>query len=468
MQQPKQQSTITCDQLGNCIDAFLLDSLDAESRQQVIDHLNQCPSCRREVDRAAQLLDALVGVARPERPALPMPSRNTLQHLARETRRARRRSRVARLCRWAGVAAAGVLVCMVIQRQLRNPPPDRPPEPAGPIWARSGVVACRGRGAAYPVVTGGKVLAFEGTERNRRLVAFSAADGTVQWHSRVRIGGCSLAASGNRVFAWTVTPSGEQLTALDTTSGRAVWQRKQTRDGSPLTRGRLAALPKSVCIATPNSVIALDALTGRELWTVQPKGRRGLSAPVPLGNHVVVAHGRTVTALDADTGNIVWQTDVDAAERPLSPPCVQASADRIVVVSNPLSPTGALHCLDAKAGAVLWERDIPGPVQSLVLTKNLYLRTDDIVALDAATGRTLWSAPMGGCSPLLALRDSIVASEGNGTPALVAFDDKTGIRLWERRLASSCSGLAVDGKTGFMAARNGALYAMRIAPPDQV
>jgi outer membrane protein assembly factor BamB len=193
----------------------------------------------------------------------------------------------------------------------------------------------------------------------------------------------------------------------------------------------------------------------------------GLSAPAVYGRRVIVASGATVCALDAESGRALWRIRLDTSQRALSPPTVTTGPDRLIVATNPLSARAVLHCLRPEDGSVLWKRDRGGPIHSVTVKgPAVYVRSESILALEAASGTVLWSSLMGGCSPLVALDHVVLASAGSDVPSLVALDGRTGARVWEQRLASSCSGLAVSDGTGFMAARDGALYAVRVAIPD--
>lgn len=144
-----------------------------------------------------------------------------------------------------------------------------------------------------------------------------------------------------------------------------------------------------------------------------PIPHRGWSTPVVmegllwLTTATVDGHDFFVIGIDADSGAIRFQEKLFHADQPEplgNPLNCYASPSPVVEPGRVYVHFGSYGtaALDAKTGAVLWKRtDLPcrhyrGPGSSLVLFENLLILTMDgvdiqyLVALDKATGRTVW------------------------------------------------------------------------------
>jgi outer membrane protein assembly factor BamB len=97
----------------------------------------------------------------------------------------------------------------------------------------------------------------------------------------------------------------------------------------------------------------------------------------------------------------------------------------------------------------------------------LYARSRELDALDAVTGRALWSVPIGGCGGLSFDEGTVYAVDADSRGRMVALDDRTGRPLWHRDLAGSCNGIVVSGGMGFLSGNNGRLHAVFLDRPDQ-
>lgn len=147
------------------------------------------------------------------------------------------------------------------------------------------------------------------------------------------------------------------------------------------------------------------------LWTY-PLGS-GYAGPAIVGERVIVFHrdGRSdvIEALSVQTGKSLWKKDFETTFRPTynpddGPRCVPLVADGKVYV---FGAAGDLRCVSLAAGDKLWERSLyadysgdegyfgAGSTPILVggrLLVNVGGRGAGIVALDPATGKTLWKA----------------------------------------------------------------------------
>lgn len=151
---------------------------------------------------------------------------------------------------------------------------------------------------------------------------------------------------------------------------------------------------------------AVDLATGRLLWKVKPGNEPWTARPI-------VANGRLYGSCHFD---------------PSSP-------EETGVWRRPLRGNG-LVALDVKTGNRVWFRPGKSTVTNPVFEGGtLYIaRTDEVEAIDAETGATLWTAAadIGGNITGLALHDGVLVAGGAG-PRLVAIDVATRQELWRHR-----------------------------------
>jgi outer membrane protein assembly factor BamB len=154
-----------------------------------------------------------------------------------------------------------------------------------------------------------------------------------------------------------------------------------------------------------------DSLPPKPKIAWRAKVGSGYAGPVVVGKKVVVFHRvgkqELVEALDAGTGQRLWKAEFEARYRggidsDLGPRCVPLVQDGKVYV---FGAAGDLHCLAMADGKKLWTRELyvdydgdegyfgAGSTPILIggkLVVNVGGKDAGLVALDPATGKTLW------------------------------------------------------------------------------
>ena len=228
---------------------------------------------------------------------------------------------------------------------------------------------------------------------NYATVAYDAASGTQLWMTRYRGLGYSDPASS------AVSPDGSRVFVTGFTT------------------------PAGACCPDRVATVALDAATGRTLWTQLPFARgAGLGSSVlvsPDGSRVFVTgdvNGKLVTvADDAASGQSVW---------------VARSSLSLVAGAQPSTALSSSGQTLFVAGVV---RDASG---------NAFIMT---AGRDASTGQTLWARlnRSGDRAPVhvaaspdgSAVYTATTTTDASGRPTILtlAFDGGTGQQLWARR-----------------------------------
>lgn len=233
------------------------------------------------------------------------------------------------------------------------------------------------------------------------------------------------------------------LYALDASNGQVRWTFR--------ARGPVESTPAirdgAVYVADDRAIYAIDAATGKMRW------RRGFGADLPhpgsiwdwdffqssptvAGARVYIGSGDgNLYALDADNGRVIWRYHTNGRVR--STPAV--AGDTVYVGSF----DGAVYAISATSGTLRWrfktkgDRYFPiGEVQSspAVADGVVYVGARDgyCYALDAKTGVVRWAhdEPQYWVSSSPAVADGRVYYGSSDGDALRALDARTGKLLW--------------------------------------
>jgi outer membrane protein assembly factor BamB len=189
-----------------------------------------------------------------------------------------------------------------------------------------------------------------------------------------------------------------------------------------------------------------------------------------------------ITALDKDTGRILWQRELDAFGRELRRgrrTSVYLGA-RDVSGENPAP--ARMYGLDAKTGATVWSTPIPGmPAWTPAVSGNRvflgsYAETREIKtyrfeAFDIADGRRQWRVPIGQ-SRYLTFSATAVAGARIVVPSpsgyLYAHDVTTGKRLWRSELPVTDSAPVIANGVVYVGSSDGNLYAFDLKDGKQL
>lgn len=299
-------------------------------------------------------------------------------------------------------------------------------------------------GISAPIVADGTVYV---TQR-LALLALDAATGKSRWS--VDTGGYPFPTLANNVL-YIATPqnliSHNTLLAVETQTGRLLWKTDLTIEGiktdylsHPLVGNGLAYLNMQIRNndTTLFSLAAFHITTGKLAWSrpIQriPQFLPSNGFPLVLAGNVLYANTYSqLTALNALDGTILWKTGSEAFLNPTGGFATPVVAHGMVYIGPGASGSSDVSAFNATTGALRW---------SAHLTENLYLEsvpvvangriylatvsnTGQFVALDAQTGKQIWSTSIS--NPLCASRLTLM--NGILTCAEGAFDEQTGKEL---------------------------------------
>ncbi len=298
-----------------------------------------------------------------------------------------------------------------------QPSPDgatSAPAAADGVSASDGVTAAAGEAGAKagaPVVAAAEWPQWRGPNRDG-LAAGVAPPGAWPkelkqgWRVTVGVGHASPVVSGGTIYQFARQGEEEVLLALDAVTGKELW--------------RAGAIPAPY---TMN-----PAATGH--------GKGPKSTPVVAGGRVfTLGIAGLLSAHDAKTGRVIWRKDF-SKQFPVTSPLYGTSMSPIVLGDLLIAHVGghdkgALTAFDAATGAVKWSYDADGPSYSspVVLTAGgerqvVTFTQKELVAVSAATGALLWKLPAKtpydtNCNTPVVYKDTVVVSfEEQGLVAL--------------------------------------------------
>jgi eukaryotic-like serine/threonine-protein kinase len=311
---------------------------------------------------------------------------------------------------------------------------------------------------------GGRANPFETT-----ITTANVAQLTLDWSAPLGGGG---GIPGEAVYGSTVyADDGTGIDALDAATGKLLWFSSTMGGGSTASSYISPAVDNGVVYVGggDNHIYAFDAQTGATRWTFNPNGQIGSSPTVANGVVYNTANVGHVYALDGTSGAVLWNFQVGAGDGVGQTPAVANGVVYFVTVD------GIAYALNASTGAQLWQSHIGSPGEGInmpavdngvvfVVSAAPYPSTQgEVVALDATTGTTKWTAytPFYGTSGLALANGMIyVSTISNG---VYAFDEATGALKWQVSVAMGFSAPAVANGVVYVGAGTAYVYAFDAA-----
>lgn len=191
--------------------------------------------------------------------------------------------------------------------------------------------------------------------------------------------------------------------ALDARTGRTVWSYTRqlpqvAAHCTVMTNRGMAILGDRVYLATLDMhLLALDAKTGNVIWDVEVDDyKKGLSithAPLAIDGKIIVgvtsgecALTGFVDAFDAATGKKLWRTHTIAQKGDPN----RASWQPESSADFGGSPTWTTGTFDAETDTIFWATGNPGPDYDGRVREGDNLYSCSVLALDAKTGKMKW------------------------------------------------------------------------------
>jgi outer membrane protein assembly factor BamB len=224
--------------------------------------------------------------------------------------------------------------------------------------------------------------------------------------------------SNGRLFVMSKSGS---LLAIDADTGQQLWSVPIT---GYVTRVSPAVSDGVVFAGGGFAFGAWDAATGKQLWTV-PLQYVGQSSPVLTDELVIVSsQERWTYALDRESGDIVWRVPTEGIV--FGAPAI--SEGKAFYATD----EGIVYAVDLDSGRVVWRQTVTGSIfGSPVVSQGLILVTTqagEFAALDSQSGSIRWTALHGGSNPPATNGDIVVIADADG--GIYGLDLATGDQRW--------------------------------------
>ena len=307
--------------------------------------------------------------------------------------------------------------------------------PLEPVWS---VSAGKGtdddsRLTAPPIVAGGLIYVLDA---ETHVFAFEAATGQPVWakslappgtagHSAwYNIFGSSnsinpakgfgggIAFDGGKLFA--ATGFGNVI-AMDAKTGRQLWSANTV---VPVHSAPVAVDGRISIITQENETQALDANDGHRLWdhhgTVESAAILSSASVGVSGDTVVVPYSSgELYALRAQNGTPSWTDTLTRSGNTTSLTIINDIAGRPVIDRNmvfAISHSGTLAAINFRSGSRAWTRNIAGIQTPLVAGEYIFIVSTDgqVVCMNRGDGRVRWTASLPAFEDPKGKRDPIV------------------------------------------------------------
>ena len=204
----------------------------------------------------------------------------------------------------------------------------------------------------------------------------------------------------------------------------------------------------------------LICANGKSLWTHSIPDGGLLSAAVVAGNDLYVVNSFGFYCLNAATGNESWRLDCGDIISSRSRPLLTAADDEIYASLSPGFGTSRLICMEPTWRRIRWSKTVSHVTHLYAIDDMLYLRNQNIQALDRTTGGLLWSCPATGCNPVTYTEGLAYFVDSSSQGCLVALNRYTGCKVWELGGMKSCNAFIKVNGTGFLKNQDGIVYAI--------
>jgi len=328
-------------------------------------------------------------------------------------------------------------------------------------WTYSGA----GKFISSASVKGGKV--FIGS-RDHSLYVLDESDGTVVW--KFTAGNWIDSTPFVSDTAVYFSSRDGHLYCLNSEDGTVIWKYKTggTDSSSPIVDGGLIFVGSGF----PNKkIIALDALTGREVWN-REVDQMVYSSPVVSGDNVYIgANDGQIYSLKKDNGEVNWSYKTNGGMYYASPSILGGK-----LFLAPGDFDWVVYGINIDNGQLSWSyapdeaQETPTYVSGMAVGDNeVYVVSgygqQYLYCLNAGNGSLKWKAHLGpatrfgfSSTPIVTAGTVYVATSSG---QLKSFEVGTGVQTWEYDLgAKVLSSASLANGTLYIATLDGTLYAL--------
>lgn len=487
---------MNCAEVNQKIELFVLDELPKSQHVAIKAHLTTCPACRVTEDEYRLLVTKIKEAAKPDLPRFGFAHAVRLAVKA-EIRSIALGSLARRIIAITGSAAACLLFALAIWHAWvpsgskvgplvsRNPSRESLGNATSALGAPSILQAWEHRGArSVPgsmsdgvVVRGQNMYLVQEHGQQAYVAALDIKTGKQKWLSDIQSCGYLL-ADNSRVYCLAPSEDGPakgrsdpvqgfnqggqiDLVALDATNGKTLWKYPQ-QSPYPLRSPCRPTLLRTgrICWTNDTTVHMLGCADGRLLWRHSIPDGGLLSAAAVVNDKLYVANAIGLYCLDITTGHESWRLACGDVTHTQGRPLMAVADEEIYAAFSLGFDTSRLLCTEVTGRKMLWSKVVAHVTHLYAIGDTLYLRDQNIQALDGTTGRLLWTCPATGCNPVTYAEGLAYFVDTSNQGRLVALNRYTGCRVWELVGMRSCNAFVKVNSTGFLKTHDGVIRAI--------
>lgn len=471
---------MNCAEVNQKIELFVLGELSKSEQTAIKAHLKSCTVCNAIEAEYRLLVTKLKEATQPDSLKFDF-ARGVRSAVKAEIRSITLRSLARRIIAMTGSVVACLLFVFVIWHiwiasssklgsvVTKNPSKESLSETSSTLgapfilqsWQHRSTRSVPGSVADEIVVHGQNMYLLQEYNQRAYVVALDIKTGKQKWLSDIQTCGYLLADDA-RVYCLAPSEAGKfDLAALDAANGKTLWKYPQQCPDSIRSPCCPTLLPTGyICWTTNTSVHMLSCANGKPLWTRSIPDNGLLSAATVVNNNLYVANAIRLYCLNITTGDESWRLTCGDVISSLGRPLLAAANGEIYVALSLSFGTSRLLCMELTGHKILWSKVVAYVTHMYAIGDMLYLRDQNVQALDRTTGQLLWTFTATGCNPVTYAKEMAYFVDSSDKGCLVALNRYTGCKVWELGGMKSCNAfIKVDG-TGFLKTHDGVVYAM--------
>jgi outer membrane protein assembly factor BamB len=472
---------MNCPEVNQKIELFVLGGLAKSEQPAIKAHLASCPACA-----AAEIEYRLLATRIKESAQLDsLRARSVLVEgfdFARRVRSAVKaeiqtialHSLIRRIIAITASAAACLLLSLVIRHVCisyscqvrpivtRNPSTLSLGAPSiWQAWQHKGPRSAPGSMADAAVVRRQNLYLLQEYGGQAYVAALAIKTGKQKWLSDIESCGYLL-ADDSRVYCLVQSGAGKfELVALHAGNGRTLWKYAQQCPDLLHSPCRPTLLPTGcICWTTNTTVQMLSCANGKPLWTHSIPHGGSLSAAAVVNNNLYVANAIALYCLNITTGDELWALAYGDAISSWDRPLLAAADEEIYASLNLGFGTSRLLCMELTGHKIRWSKVVTHVTHLYAIGDILYLRDQNVQALDRKAGQLLWTFPATGCNPVTCADGLVYFVDSSNQGCLIALDGYTGCKVWELDRMRSCNAFIKVDSTGFLKTHDGVVHAI--------
>lgn len=266
--------------------------------------------------------------------------------------------------------------------------------------------------------------------------------GNLQWEYQTGDEVTTPVVADGKVYIGGISIEGSKIYCLNAETGASIWNYSTPT----LYWSSPAVADNKVYIGLFEKILCLNADWGVLIWETNFPGAGQITTPAVADGKVTVGgtNGQ-IYRLDADTGDLEWNLEIELSGPVYSAPAV--AEGKIYVVFG----GGGIICLNTLSPTSNWARPVESNVMlsPAVADGKVYISSDNskVNCLDAYTGSPIWESDCGGIvtsSPTVADGEVYIGLEYGRVYCLDAY---TGAWIWEYQTGHDVTSTVVaDGK----------------------